>query len=67
MNTESSFSLGRRWLSVCVVACYLSHVGYTQYWNRVLLIKVAKLHPGDTFWQGRDKREQESRREVLVP
>lgn len=67
MNTESAFSSGGGWLSVCVVACYLSHVGYTQYWNGVLLIKVAKLHPGDIFWQEGYRREQESRREVLVP
>lgn len=67
MNTESAFSSGGGWLSVCVVARYLSYVGYAQYWNGVLLMEVPKLHPGDIFWQGRCRREQESRREVLVP
>lgn len=67
MNTESAFFSGGGWLSVCVVARYLSNVAYTQHWSGVLLIKVAKLHPGDRFCQGRYKRGQESGVEVLVP
>lgn len=40
------FFSGGGWLSVCVFAHYLLHMGYTQHWSGVLLIKVAKVHPG---------------------
>lgn len=48
---------GGRWLSVCVVVCYLSHIGYTQHRSGVLFMKVAKVHLGDIFWSYKRTRK----------
>lgn len=43
MNTESAFSSGGGWLSGCVVARYLSYVGYAQHWNGGVVNKSCKV------------------------